>query len=47
MKLITVVHMFRKLVKEVFINNENMHEYTVYVLGVLDFASHLLDGHWR
>lgn len=24
-----------------------MHEYTVYVLGVSDFASLLMIGHWR
>lgn len=32
---------------EMFVYNEYMHEYTVYVLGVPDFASHLMIGHWR
>lgn len=32
---------------EMFVNNEYMHEYTVYVLGVPDFASHPMIGHWR
>lgn len=32
---------------ELLVNNEHMHEYTVNVLGVPDFASHLVSGHWR
>lgn len=33
--------------EEIKVINEYMHEYTVYVLGVSDFASLLLNGHWR
>lgn len=46
------VHAFSAFVEgtgegEMLVNNEYMHEYTVYVLGVPDFASHLTIGHWR
>lgn len=47
-----MVHAFSAFVEgtgegEMLVNNEYMHEYTVYVLGVPDFASHLTIGHWR